>query len=637
MVDAGPPSAIAVTIGADEDPPVEAGLRAGWPTVLVSMPFMDIGWPSIQLGLLSAILAEHHYPVRTLHANLDFAARLGVEEYRRLCGRGTSAVADWLFSVEAFGDEAPDPDGHLLTDYAADLSEFGDDATALRKRLLRIRREVVPAYLDALADDPVWDSARVVGFTSTFQQNTASFALARRLKRRNPELITVFGGANFDGEMGPEWVRAIGCVDLAVVGEADTALPRLMDRLVRGADPRGVPGVVCRVGDEVVATAPAAPSRHLDDLPIPDYAEYFARSTRLGLRSSANPPPVQLPFESSRGCWWGQKHHCTFCGLNGSTMRFRAKSPQRVADELMTQARRYRSFRFHAVDNILDMAYVSDLFPAMAEADVMFEIFYEVKANLTRSQIRTLAHGGVTSIQPGIESLSSRVLRLMRKGTRAAQNVNLLRWASYYGITAGWNILWGFPGETAQDYEEQARLLPHLWHLGPPASAERLWIERFSPLYQTSPTKTPELSYRYVFPDRIDLRRVAYFFQYELPDALDDGVYQCIRDGVADWKKAWERPQRPTLTFRSSPGLVQIYDQRHEGSEGTYTFEGALADLYSACSDRPINAAAMQQRLGGRLTLPEIHEAFTELHRLGLVFLDESSALALALPAGTPR
>jgi ribosomal peptide maturation radical SAM protein 1 len=318
-------------------------------------------------------------------------------------------------------------------------------------------------------------------------------------------------------------------------------------------------------------------------------------------------------------------------------MRFRAKSPQRVADELVTQAQRYRSFRFHAVDNILDMAYVSDLFPALAEADVTYELFYEVKANLTRAQIRTLAHGGVTSIQPGIESLSSRVLRLMRKGIRATQNVNLLRWASYYGITTGWNILWGFPGETAQDYEDQAQLLPHLWHLQPPASAARLWIERFSPLYQTSPTKTPERSYRYVFPDRVDLRRAAYFFQYELPDALDDNVYQGIRDGVADWIAAWERPKRPALTFRSSPGLVQIYDERHEGAEGTYTFEGALADLYSACSDRPINAAAMRERLGGRLALPEIHEAFTELHRRGLVFLDESSALALALPAGASR
>ena len=70
-----------------------------------------------------------------------------------------------------------------------------------------------------------------------------------------------------------------------------------------------------------------------------------------------------IPFESARGCWWGQKHHCVFCGLNGSTMRFRAKSPDRVFAELVHQARRYRSFRFEAVDNILDMGYLTTLLP----------------------------------------------------------------------------------------------------------------------------------------------------------------------------------------------------------------------------------------------------------------------------------
>lgn len=625
--------------GAGADPSLVEGRRAGWPVVLVSMPFMDIDWPSIQIGLLAAILAEHRYPVRTLHANLDFAARLGVDHYRLLCNRGSRAVAEWLFSVEAFGDAAPDPDGRLLTEFAAELEhEYPDDGAAgWRERLLRIRHEDVPAYLDQLAADPMWDGVRVVGFTSTFQQNTASFALARRLKRRDPGLVTVFGGANFDGEMGPEWVRTVDCVDIAVVGEADTALPRLLDRLVSGVGPQGVPGVVCRVGEEVVSTAPAPPRQSLDDLPVPDYSEYFTRAERLDLLPRKGPSPVRIPFESARGCWWGEKHHCTFCGLNGSTMRFRAKSAQRVADELVTQAHRYRTFRFHGVDNILDMGYLRQLFPVLAEAGVTYEIFYEVKANLTRDQIRTLARGGVTSIQPGIESLSSRVLRLMGKGARASQNVNLLRWAAYYGVAAGWNILWGFPGETEQDYVEQARVMPHLVHLQPPASAGRLWIERFSPLYGESPTKTPERSYRYVYPERVDMRRAGYFFEYELPGALPDSVYEGVLDGVAGWNAAWAAPKRPALTFWSSPGLVQIYDERREGAEGTYTFEGALADLYTACCDRPISATAVHKRLGGRLSVDAIREAFDELHRRGLLYLDESLALALALPAGVPR
>ncbi|GAB1689817.1 RiPP maturation radical SAM C-methyltransferase [Krasilnikovia sp. M28-CT-15] len=619
--------------------PVDPDRRAQWPVVLVSMPFMDIDWPSIQLGLLGAILQRHGFPVRTLHANLDFAAQIGAAYYRRLGERKARLVAEWLFSVEAFGPDAPDTEGHrLLDDFADELAYLGDGGGAdWRQRLLRARDVDVPAYLDRLAADPIWDGVRVVGFTSTFQQNTASFALARRLKQRNPQVITVFGGANFDGVMGPEWISAVPSADLAVVGEADSALPRLLDRLVAGLPPAGEPGVVSRTAEGIVATPPAPPLRQLDDLPAPDYTEYFDRARRFHLLPQLGPSAVRIPFESSRGCWWGEKHHCTFCGLNGTTMAFRAKSPQRMADELVTQARRYRSFRFFGVDNIVDMGYLKDLFPVLADEGVNYEIFYEVKANLTREQVRALAHGGVNQIQPGIESLSSRVLRLMRKGTRAAQNINLLRWARYYGVEVGWNLLWGFPGETEQDYADQAAMLPHLVHLQPPTAACRVWIERFSPLFSESPTKTPEASYRYVYPASVDLRKAAYFFEYDLPGALPHSAYEPLLKEFSAWTELWSTERRPALTFWSSPGLVQIYDARREGAEGTYTFEGPLADLYTACSARPITAAAVHERLGGSLTVPQIQEAFAQFASRGLLVLDETLALALALPAGVPR
>src|SRR5262249_38071932 len=149
-------------------------------------------------------------------------------------------------------------------------------------------------------------------FSCTFQQSTASFALARRLKHRYPDIVTVFGGANFDGEMGQELARAVDCIDFAVIGEGDTAFPRLLAALAAGVDPAGIHGVATRAG----ATPPAPPNEDLDDLPAPDYAEYFDRAASLGLATDE----AWIPFESARGCWWGAKHHCTFCGLNGTTM-----------------------------------------------------------------------------------------------------------------------------------------------------------------------------------------------------------------------------------------------------------------------------------------------------------------------------
>jgi hypothetical protein len=78
---------------------------------------------------------------------------------------------------------------------------------------------------------------------------------------------------------------------------------------------------------------------------------------------------------------------------------------------------------------------------------------------------------------------------------------------------------------------------------------------------------------------------------------------------------------------------VQIRDARTPDAQGTYTFADTLADIYLACSDRPTTAAAVRRRLGLDLPDEEITAIFAEFAKRGLMFLDGSLALALALPA----
>ena len=76
-----------------------------------------------------------------------------------------------------------------------------------------------------------------------------------------------------------------------------------------------------------VETGAGRPIDDLDALPVPDYSDYFRDLDASGV--SADVLPVLL-FETARGCWWGAKSHCTFCGLNGGAMAFRAKSQSRA-------------------------------------------------------------------------------------------------------------------------------------------------------------------------------------------------------------------------------------------------------------------------------------------------------------------
>ncbi len=604
------PATIPVTRPADVD------------LVLVSMPFADDRTPSIQLGILTAVARAAGVAVRSLHASLDAAAAFGVEVYRPLVEHRGPLVGDWLFSVAAFGGRTPDPDGAAAVRFAATLPELGDRATAA-KVLLQLRNGAVPALLDQLAAGPELAGATVVGFTCTFQQTVASIALARRLKAADPGLVVVFGGSCVDGEMGAELLRASEVVDAVVQGDGETGLAAVLDILGQGLP---LPRVVT-----------AGKLADLDASPAPDYREYFERAEVLGLLAGTGRAGVTLPFESSRGCWWGEKHHCTFCGLNGSTMAYRSKTPARVRSELAVQTRAYGSFRFDAVDNILDHRYLRDLLPGLA-ADADYELFYEVKANLSRPQLAALSRAGVRRIQPGLESLSSRLLALMDKGVRAAANVNLLRWAGHHGIRVDWNLLCGFPGESTADYAEQAELLPHLVHLQPPANASRVWLERFSPLFthQTARhERRPHESYATIYPAGTDLDLIAYFFEREAADTLPDDAYEPLRAAVRHWQSLWDPDTtryRPTLTYRHTAGLLQIEDARPDHPTGTYTFRGALADLYAACSDRPVTESALGRRLQGALTAADLHKALTEYAARGLVMRDGDLVLALARP-----
>jgi ribosomal peptide maturation radical SAM protein 1 len=615
--------------------------RARWPVALINMPFVSHGRPSIQLGLLKPLAVSHGFPVDTYHLNLDFAEQIGSDVYEPLCEyAGRDFVGDWLFSLVAFGAEAPDRSNEFLTVYADDIERLLSLMGRPLEFLLKLRTEEVPRYLEHLLQVVPWHQYRVVGFTSTFQQNVASFSLARLLKERFPSLTIVFGGANFDGSMGVEWVRATSFIDLAVVGEGDIAFPQLLIALQEGRDPTEIPGVVCARNPRLPTSW--APMAALDELPEPDYDEFFTRAESLGLIEKGPSRNVPLPFESARGCWWGEKHHCTFCGLNGLSMKFRSKSPLRVETELMNAVRRYRSWKFAAVDNILDMSYLKTFLPSIVDNGADYEFFYEIKANLNRSHIKLLSQAGVKHIQPGIESLSSHVLRLMRKGTTSIQNVNLLRWALYYGIKVSWNCLYGFPGENLVDYLDQFSLMQQVPHLEPPTGVQRIWMERFSPVFfdrESFPVEylRPQSSYQYIYPAGVDLEAVAYFFEYSFADVVSDSELESTRELINVWRKAWHSSERPTLTFRSTGKFVQIEDLRDVSAPGTYTFVDDLGAMYASLSDRPRSAAAIKERLGLQWPVDEVECALEEFRSRGLMMRDGDLFLSLAIPKTRSR
>ena len=621
------------------------GTRSELPVALVCMPFQSAQRPSIQVGLLASVARQAGFPVETFHLNLELAATLGTRVAEEVAGNRAHNLGEWLFSVAAF-DSTPDPEGKYLDEYPGGLQVAPSDRDDPREYLLRLRDEVLPEFIDRWAEAVDWGAFGVVGFTSMFQQNAASLALARRIKERHPATTTVFGGANFEQEMGEAFFAAFPCVDIGVTGEADLTFPILLDRLAKGEDPEGIPGMTTRRDGRILRTPAAEPLADLDQLPTPDYDEYFRRWDELELASESESTRM-LPFETSRGCWWGQKHHCTFCGLNGEDMRFRSKSAERVLAELDELAGSHRWTAFDAVDNILDNAYVRTLFPKLEEAEVDYTFFYEVKASLTRKQIAQMWRGGVRAMQPGTESLSTHVLGLMRKGTTMLKNVRVLKWAHYYGINTAWNILFGFPGERREDYEQQLDLLHRLTHLQPPDFVGTIGLVRFSPYFFDSDSFPidaiePERSYHHIYPTHVDMEKAAYFFDCMMGDSPGVEMFPEIRSFCDGWQERYEQGHTDSLHVRRIPDGILIADRRRYTPAGEWSFEADLAMIYQHCMDTMRDAASVRQHLeehwrGSTPTEARVSWALEEFCERGLMVGEGGDYLSLALPVEPPR
>lgn len=620
----------------------QAAQTAGQPRTgriaLVNMPFAMADRPSIQCGLLKAVLRRAGHYVDVHYFNLELAKEIGAEVYSRISYlRANMLLGEWLFSVAAFGARTEDEDWAARPGIDESFREMEMDFSHLR----HLRDVRLPEWINECADSAHWADCDVIGFTSTFEQNNASFALARALKARHPKVKIVFGGANFDGDMGQEYVRALSFIDYAVIGEGEHALPLLVERIIRNESPLDVDGVVGRANGQVAGGRRGSLERDMDGVPDPDYDEFFAAMFRLGtpavLARKANPV---LLIETSRGCWWGQKHHCTFCGLNSNGMTFRAKTPANALAQMRRMSARYRITNFEAVDNILDYRYLEEVCKPLADGHMDFRFFYEVKANLKREQLRTMSRAGIRAIQPGIESLNSHVLTLMRKGISMLHNVRCIKWAHYYGMRVGWNVLTGFPGETAEDYRQQVELIPLLRHLPPPGSCGRIWLERFSPYFMddTFPVTNvrPLDSYRFVYPEALlDIPKVAYFFDYDMADTMSNSQLNDLRTSVADWKKAWEPAVKPQLVYQRAPDWIQVFDRRNGNVTG-HTFDGVAAEAFELCSetDRTVSqvCADIAERSAGGADPAEVQQALDDFCRLGLAIEEEGRYLTLALP-----
>jgi ribosomal peptide maturation radical SAM protein 1 len=599
------------------------------------MPFAAIDYPSLALGLFKSRLDREGIPCDIHYLNISFAEMIGYGSYSALVTRPPAYfAAEQLFAQSAFGSMVPSDQAYY--------DESGLDA-ATRQQLQAVKSFVEPFLAQCLAGID-WQRYDIIGFTSLFEQNLATLALAARLKHQYPDKLTVFGGPNFEAVMGRTFHRLLSYIDFVCSGEADDTFPELIKRLAYGHPIDDLPGLVYRRNGISHATGNGPMTTRLDQLPIPDFSDYFARVRRMALPPGADPCVL---LETSRGCWWGEKNHCTFCGLNAQSMEYRTKSADRAVAEVEELKNRYGVSFVRVVDNILNHAFFDDFIPSLARKKLGVAVFFEVKANLRKHQIKALGEAGITLVQAGIESLSTHTLKLMRKGSTALMNVQTLKWCKEYGVRCDWNLIYGFPGEVPADYRGSVDLARVLTYLDPPTGCGSIRLDRFSPNYDHAedmgfknvrPLKY--YSYLYPFPQR-ELNDVAYYFDFEYAEPIDDGGHlPALHDAVARWKQGQHQPQSQHQLYAVSQGDdVLVCDSRPVAAASHTVLAGSERRIFELC-DQITTVRRIQHALSrsGGATISEAHvrDVLDDLLARHLVIREDDRFLGLPVLTYTP-
>jgi len=623
---------------------------------LVNMPFGSLTRPPLALGVIAAQLKEAGLALRTYHFNLDFARILGFSAYETIAlfkGAQTQ-VGEWLFTEAAWRVPFGPSDEEFLRRCETELVAIPHVPDRVKWLRLIKQRAIMPFLRHCLARIFAGSPPSVIAFSCMFFQTLAALALGRLVRESYPQVKLIYGGACFHGEMGCELISKIPWIDAVAVGEADDVIVLAFRELSEGRSPRGLRGLLYRNDAGQVKAGPPPvpmPPSVLNALPDPDFDDFFIAVEQVGLLTERTwQDRATVPFETSRGCFWGQKSHCAFCGLNGEGMIFRMRSAERVESCLRNLAARYPVRNLFAADNILPLQYFKSLLPRLADNPITgqngsVDLFFEVKANLTRDQIRLLAEAGVKHIQPGIESLSTPILRKMGKGVSALQNVYLLKCCQEYGVVPYWNMLIRVPGEQPIDYLHMARWLPLLFHLRPPSGgAVRVECHRFSSYHRQASLFTesmvPASFYRSLFPvPPFELERIAYYFDAEWKDTLGEPAYESILCLVSDWLRRWRDDKLPPqLVVAEQPGGGLLIEDTRSRTSTVHHLNAVQAKLYGLLSDVTSRERFLVDgRTVCELSVEMLQSQLAAFIGQGLVLAEGESLLGLALPQNSPQ
>ncbi len=578
--------------------------------ILLSLPWADFNFPSFQIAHLSAYAKTHGYKVDTRHLHLELASLFGPEEYEEVA-------------------YAPHHIGELLCMYHL----FPEQKKAISS-FLKNHIKSPKFYLDrlfhdfmALFNDISWNTYSLIGFTVHPEQLMASLLFAKWIKEKYADKIIVLGGPLAWAEQGKSIIKCFPQIDCCIDGEGELALIYLLKHINKIAKNwHKIPGAIYRYGDLLQHNSRLY-LKNLANLPIPDYDQYFNQiKANQKLSKLVNP---YITVESSRGC----NNNCFFCPNNNMWDNYRVRPAQEVANQIKALAKKYETNVFQFVDQVVRTKGWKELFNSIIKHNIDYELFYEIRANTSKDQLKLMKKAGVKEIQIGIETFSSNLLKKMNKETRVIDNIQAMKFCEEINIFHISNLIIDYPTETKLDIEETISNITYAYSYRPPSFLAPFMLVKGTEIYKNYKKYniskiSDSLPLRKLLPDNIanDFSFIKKSFELNKPLSSNNKLTNLFNQWHIDYDY-FKKNNDSMLAYYDMGNYIIIEDLRH--SYQHHVLEKEYRKLYLYC-DSYKNLKQII-RAFPNIAATTLQKKLNKLVRLKLMFKEDNDYLSLAI------
>ncbi len=610
---------------------------------LISAPWPLFSRPSIQLGVLKAYVKDVFPDVTVFchHFFLTLARAIGYPVYQAL-SRDTWP-AESVYAALLYPERETEIRQFFVKQTRKSEELAGVDFVELARRTRTVS--------DALIQKIDWKNMDLVGFSVCLCQLTASLYFMREIRRYAPKLPLIAGGSIIGGRTGADLLAAFPEIDLIVTGEGERPLARLIMHLREGGRLGDLPptaGIIRRKDGASRTAVPFCQLQDLEDLPMPDYSDYFDQLAEFPADKRFFPT---LPMEMSRGCWWrvakpginreNKPKGCAFCNLNLQWQGYRTKAVGQVVDGIERLTDNYKVLSVAFMDNALPVKKSREVFSLLAYKKKDFQFFAELRATAGRLLLEALCNAGVSEVQIGIESLSSRLLNKLNKGTTAMDNMEIMKYCEALGIKNEANLILHFPGSDEADVAETLQAV-RFARFFRPLRIVHFWLGMQSPIWE-DPRRYGMKAvfnhpfYSILFPEAV-CRKIRFMIQDYRGDKVSQRrLWRPVTEAVKKWRQDYGRLHAdpyagPILTLHDGKSFLILRERRVDAAPVNHRLEGISRKIYLFCELRR-SFKEIRDRFSP-LPADKIRSFLTMMTEKGLMFEDHDHYLSLAVSVG---